>query len=91
MALNSPQIVRRFPQAERDKAYQSAPYYPATNGAVERFVQVLKGRLKTTSGLSMQHQLANILLSYRSTPHKTTGVPPAELFLKSAEDATVVG
>ena len=61
---------------------RSAPYHPATNGAAERMVQVLKKGLKLASRLSVDHQLANLLLSYRSTPHSTTGVPPAELFLK---------
>ena len=61
---------------------RSAPYHPATNGAAERMVQVLKKGLKLASRLSVDHQLANLLLSYRSTPHSITGVPPAELFLK---------
>ena len=61
---------------------RSAPYHPATNGAAERMVQVLKKGLKLASRLSVDHQLTNLLLSYRSTPHSTTGVPPAELFLK---------
>ena len=61
---------------------RSAPYHPATNGAAERMVQVLKKGFKLASPLSVDHQLANLLLSYRSTPHSTTGVPPAELFLK---------
>ena len=61
---------------------RSAPYHPATNGAAERMVQVLKKGLKLASWLSVDHQLANLLLSYQSTPHSTAGVPPAELFLK---------
>jgi len=61
---------------------RSAPYHPATNGAAERMVQVLKKGLKLASRLSVDHQLTNLLLSYRSTPHSTTGLPPAELFLK---------
>ena len=32
--------------------------------------------------LSLAQQVDNFLLMYRSTPHVTTGVPPAELFLK---------
>ena len=60
---------------------RSAPYHPATNGAAERMVQVLKKGLKQ-SNINVDHQLANLLLAYRSTPHSTTGVSPAELFLK---------
>ena len=61
---------------------RSAPYHPATNGSAERMVQVLKNSLKLASRLHFDHQLANFLLSYQSVPHSTTGVPPAELFLK---------
>ena len=32
-------------------------------------------------GLTLQHQLQNILMTYRSTPHATTGQSPASLFL----------
>ena len=58
---------------------RSAPYHPATNGAAERMVQVLKKGLKLASRLGVDHELANLLLSYRSRPHSTTGAPPAEL------------
>ena len=61
---------------------RSAPYHPATNRAAERMVPVLKKGLKLASRLSVDHQLTNLLLSYRSMPHSTTGMPPAELFLK---------
>ena len=65
------------------KHSRSAPYHPATNGAAERFVQVLKKSLKNKPGsLTVEHHLANFLLAYRSRPHTTTGVNPAELFLK---------
>ena len=64
------------------KHTRTPPYHPATNGAAERIVQVLKKSLKRNSQLTIQHQLSNLLLSYRSTPHTTTGVSPAELFLK---------
>ena len=60
------------------------PYHPASNGAAERSVQILKQALKTSqgSGLTLQHRVANFLLVYRNTPHATTGCTPAELFLK---------
>ena len=60
------------------------PYHPASNGAAERSVQLVKRALNTSkdSGLSLQHRIANFLLMYRNTPQTTTGCTPAELFLK---------
>ena len=40
--------------------------------------QVLEGK----KGISMKHRLANFLFRYRTTPHSTTGVTPAELMGK---------
>jgi hypothetical protein len=59
------------------------PYHPASNGAAERGVQILKQSLRTSEGygLTLQHRIANLLLIYRNTPHTTTGCTPAELFL----------
>ena len=33
---------------------------------------------------SLSYKLANFLLSYRTTPHATTRISPAELFMKHA-------
>ena len=63
---------------------RSAPYYLATNGLAERFVQSLKQGLKASlsSGLSLHRRVCNFLLMYRSTVHSTTGVTLSSLFLK---------
>ena len=66
------------------------PYHPASNGAAERSVQILKQALRKQvvshhEGqpiLTIEHRLANFLFRNRNTPHTVTGVPPAELFLK---------
>ena len=62
----------------------SAPYHPATNGEAERFVQTFKKSLragKDDSG-TVPQKLARFLLTFRATPHATTGMAPAELFLQ---------
>lgn len=63
---------------------RSAPYHPATNGQVERFVQTFKQAIKAgeMSGVQMDRRLENFLLSYRTTPHSTTKTSPCELFLR---------
>ena len=52
-----------------------------TNGEAERFVRTFKEAMKTTQsdGLTLPHRINNFLLTYRTTPHTTTGTPPCEL------------
>lgn len=65
-------------------------HQPSSNGAAERSVQTLKASLlkqvlsddPACNKSSLQHQLANFLLMYHSTPHSVTGCTPVELFLK---------
>ena len=73
-----------FLRANRIKHILCAPYHPASNGQVERFVQTLKRTLKTCrkDGKTLHHRLAEFLLEYRATSHATTNVAPSELFLK---------
>lgn len=68
------------------------PYHPSSNGAAERTVQIVKRALQKQMldsdlckrNLTLHHKLANFLITYRNTPHSTTGQTPAELFLKRA-------
>ena len=59
------------------KHYYSAPYHPATNGAVERMVKTFKQIIKR-EGKPFWETLENFLFKYRLT---VTGSTPAELFL----------
>ena len=54
------------------------------NGLVERFVQSLKQSLKSTQndGRSLNQRVYSYLLTYRISPHATTGVSPSKLFLQ---------
>ena len=59
----------------------TAPYHPSSNGMAERAVQVFKeGMKKSTSG-DLETRLSRFLFHYRTTPHSTTGVSPAELLM----------
>ena len=57
----------------------TAPYHPQSNGLAEKMVQTFKsGMQKMTEG-NVSVKLARFLLNYRTTPHSTTGITPAEL------------
>ena len=63
------------------KHVTSSPYHTASNGLAERAVQtVMRGLKKVTLG-NMSSRIAQVLFTYRITPHNTTGISPAELLL----------
>lgn len=84
---NGPQFVAsefaNFLSKNGVKHYRSAPYHPATNGAVERLVKSFKQAMKIgqREGENSQETLVKFLMKYRSTPHAVTATTPAELFL----------
>ncbi|XP_057369629.1 uncharacterized protein K02A2.6-like [Daphnia carinata] len=57
------------------------PYHPSSNGEAERFVRELKIKLKIleTTPSTIDENLSTFLSTYRTTPHTTTGISPAEL------------
>ena len=84
---NGPQFTaqqfQEFCKCNGIKHSRIPPYHPASNGAAERAVQVVKSAMKKmTSPTSLPRKLAEFLLIYRSTPHAATGLRPDELFLR---------
>ena len=75
---NGPQFTssefQEFLKANRIKHILSAPYHPASNGQVERFVQTLKRYLKASdnNGKTLGHHLAEFLFEYPATSHAIT-------------------
>ena len=59
--------------------WKTAPYHPASNGLVEKAVQILKQGLKKIKNGSMEERLAKLLFNYRITLQSTTGTSPAQL------------
>ena len=75
---------QKFTKANGFKHICSAPYHAATNGEAEHCVQMFKKSQKAAKSDpgNLQCKLAQFLLPYRKAPHNTTGLSPAELFLK---------
>ena len=84
---NGPQFVSSeftlFLQRNGIKHIRVSPYHPASNGAAERLVQSFKRSLSAAaaSTVSIRQRLAEFLLSYRTTPHATTGRTPFSLLM----------
>ena len=71
---------QEFLQNNGVKHIYLSPYHPSSNGQVERIVQIFKRAMMVNTKVG-QSRLAQFLLSYRCTPHSTTGVAASELFL----------
>ena len=72
---------KEFCQQNGIRHIQTAPYHPSSNGLAERAVQVFKHRVHKQSSGSIHDKIARVLFQYRTTPHSTTGITPAELQL----------
>ena len=61
------------------KAILGLPLWPQANGETERFMRTVKKSIKAAlnKGRSWKQELFKFLLDYRTTPHCTTGAPPA--------------
>ncbi len=82
---NGPQYTseefRTFCTRSGIKHTLTAPYHPSSNGEAERCVQTFKKAMEKLlkDGKDVPTSLATFLLSYRTTPHGTTGKKPSEL------------
>ena len=64
------------------KNMYTPPYHPASNGAAEWAVQVIKQATKKKgTTIALNTRLARFLLVYHTTPHATTEMCPDELFI----------
>ena len=87
---NGPQFVsvefKNFVDRNGIKHIHSAFYKPASNGAAERMVQIVKSALNKYvvegRGGSLRQRLDGFLLTYRLTPQSTTGQSPTDIVFK---------
>eukprot|EP00731_Ephydatia_muelleri_P006604 Em0003g852a len=84
---NGPQFIasefKDFCTANNITHIRATPYHPKTNGLAERAVRTFKERFSATKMHrdDLDLTLQRFLISYRNTPHKSTGRSPAELLL----------
>ena len=71
----------KFCEKNGIKHVKSPTYHPASNGAAENLVKTFKRKFKIylQQGINKTEALLKFLFYYRSLPHCTTGVSPAEL------------
>ena len=59
----------------------SAPYHPSSDGQAERSVQTFKEAMRKITNGDIETRVYRMLLHYRTTPHTTTGLSPAEILM----------
>ena len=66
--------------------FRRAPYYPATNGLTEHFIQTFKRVMIAgmKEKVPLKQCLENFLLIYRTTPHATTKEAPCNFMMGGA-------
>ncbi|RVE45154.1 hypothetical protein evm_010177 [Chilo suppressalis] len=85
MSDNGPQFIsQQFQRFYKERGIihmRSSPYHPRTNGLAEKLVRTFKSRMSSSTNESdgLRARLNKFLLSYRTTPHSTTGKTPAQL------------
>lgn len=87
------EVVDHLAELLRINHHMSTPYYPQSNGLVERLVQTFKSALRRSiqdqiagaAGVADEpspywaHLVPSTLFAYRTTPHSALGVSPAEV------------
>ncbi|UYV78642.1 K02A2.6-like, partial [Cordylochernes scorpioides] len=73
--------IERFLKECGIRHIKASPYYPKSNGKIERFHRFLKKQFNSSSeeGKDWKEDLSRILMSYRTTPNRSTGKTPAFL------------
>ena len=77
----SSEKFREFSIQIGSKHRRITPYWPNANAEAERFMKPLMKAIRTAyiTNVPWEQALSGFLQNYRSTPHPSTGKPPAEL------------
>jgi hypothetical protein len=85
---NGPQFTssefREFMDGNGIEHIKGIPYWPLSNGEVERHNRTLLKVIRTAKieKTDYKREVEKFMLAYRSTPHCTTGMSPAEMMFK---------
>ena len=72
--------IKNYIHARAIKHRFVTPYWPQANGEAESFMKLLAKAIKAAKmKKNWKDELHGFLLSYRTTPHSTTGVAPSQL------------
>ena len=85
------QDVKDYPAAYDIHHHHVTPLWPQANGKVEGFMKPMGKAIRGAwaEGRDWQRELFAFLLNYRTTPHSSTGVTPAEVLFKRVIRSTV--
>ena len=72
-------------ESKRIRQIFSALFHPQSNGEAERMVCTFKSMLKKVNPAKSEvmSAVSDMLLTYRTTPHATTGMYPYEMLFKA--------
>ena len=75
--------MKQFCTVEGIRHRKIGPYWPKANSYIERFYKTLGKALKIfdQEKRNWRNELNNFLFDYRTSPHCTTGISPAELLM----------
>ena len=73
--------LKRYLENMGIKHRKITPLWPRANGETERFMRTIKKAIKAAhaENKNRYQEMFKFLLAYRSTPHSSTGRPPAEV------------
>ena len=75
--------VKEFCNLYKIHHKKATPYWPQANSEIESFYRVVSKYVKTLTaeGRKWKEEIGDFLLTYRNTPHSTTGVSPSMLLM----------
>ena len=83
--------IRKYMKHKGIKHRRITPYWPQANGQVERFMSPLAKIIRAAKieQKDWKSECYNFILSYRTTPHSVTNIPPADMMFNRKIRTTI--